>query len=329
MRVKFFLALFLIASTVSVDEKQITFKKLLQKAQLSGSMKVMAVAGADNPEILASCDQAKKMKIADSILVGPKAKIEKMAADIKMDLSSFEIVDIEDPVEVANYAVKLVHDGKADMYMKGSVETKFFLKAILNKEFGLYAGKPITLVAVFEVEGLKKMIFLTDPAVMVYPTLEDKVKIIANAVDVVKACGIETPKVAPLATVEVVNPKMPCTVEAKQLTEMNERGEIKGCIIDGPLSLDLAIDEHAAILKKIDNRKIRGDADILLFPDIHGANFSYKLLTHTSKSLSGNILAGTSQPCILTSRGDSAEVKLNSIILASVYAEYLQGKKDN
>lgn len=158
---------------------------------------------------------------------------------------------------------------------------------------------------------------------MTYPTLEDKVHIIENTVQICNACGVMNPKVAPLAAVEVVNPKMPVTVEAYELTKMNDEGIIKNCIVDGPLSLDLAIDPEAAKHKGAEGRKIVGDADVLLFPDIHAGNLVYKCLVHTADVKNGNILTGTKAPVILTSRSDDFETKVNSIALGAVVAESL------
>ena len=167
------------------------------------------------------------------------------------------------------------------------------------------------------------MLFLSDVAFIPYPDLETKANIIRNTVEVAHACGIECPKVAPIAAVEVVNPKMPVTVDAAELTKMNEEGKITGCIVDGPLSLDLAIDQEAAKHKGAEGRKIVGDADIILFPDIHAGNITYKALTHLCDCKNGNILTGTKAPVILTSRSDSKEVKVNSLALGAVVAEAL------
>lgn len=283
-------------------------------------LKKVAVANAQDEPVLEAVKIAKERNIADAILVGDEDKIKEIAAGLSMDLSQFEVIDVKDMTEAALTAVKLVHDGKADMYMKGLIDTKGFLKSILDKEVGLRTGKPLSHVAVFEIKGIEQLLFLTDVAFMTYPTLEDKVSLINNAVDVAKACGIETPKVAPVAAVEVVNPKMPATVEAAELTRMNDEGEITGCIVDGPLSVDLAIYPEAAKHKGATDRKIVGDADIILFPDIHAGNLAYKFLVHTSEFKNGCILAGTSAPAILTSRSDSTETKVNSIALAAVVA---------
>lgn len=285
------------------------------------SVKKVAVAVAQDSAVLEAVDAAKKRNIAEAVLVGDKDKIAEVAKETGIDLSGYEIIHEADDYTAALKAVELVHNHKADMYMKGLIDTKSFLKSILDKEVGLRTGNPLSHVAVFEVAGIDNLLFLTDVAFMTYPTLDDKMHIIENTVKVAHACGIECPKVAPLAAVEVVNPKMPVTVEAAELTKMCEEGKITGCIVDGPLSLDLAIDPEAAKHKGAQDRKIVGDADILLFPDIHAGNLVYKCLVHTADVKNGCILTGTSAPAILTSRSDSFETKVNSIALAAVVAE--------
>ncbi len=288
------------------------------------SLKKVAVAVAQDAPVLEAVKAAKERNIADAILVGDADKIKEIAASLNMDLSGYEIIDEKDTYTAALKAVELVHNGTADMYMKGLIDTKSFLKSVLDKEVGLRTGRPLSHVCVFEIEGVEKLLFLTDVAFMTYPTLEDKVHIIENTVEICKACGIDTPKVAPLAAVEVVNPKMPATVEAAELTKMCEDGKITGCIVDGPLSLDLAIDPEAAKHKGAEGRKIIGDADILLFPDIHAGNLVYKALVHTAKEKNGNILTGTKAPVILTSRSDDFETKVNSLALGAVVAEAMK-----
>ena len=300
-----------------------TFSDLIAKVGECGIKKV-AVAVAQDSAVLEAVKAAKERKIADAILVGDEAKIKEIAAELHIDLSGFEIIHVEDVTEAALTAVKLVHDGKADMYMKGLIDTKGFLKSVLDKEAGLRTGKPLSHVCVFDVEGIDHLLFLTDVAFIPYPTLEDKVNIIHNTLEITKACGIENPKVAPLAAVEVVNPKMPVTVEAAELTQMNKEGKIPGCIVDGPLSLDLAIDPEAAKHKGATDRAIQGDADILLFPDIHAGNLVYKAMVHTANVVNGNVLTGTKAPVILTSRSDSMEVKVNSLALGAIIAESIK-----
>lgn len=287
-------------------------------------MKKVAVACAQDDAVLEAIQAAKKRGIADAILVGDEAKIRTIANVLKIDLADYEIINVIDNIEAARTAVKLVHDGKADMYMKGLIDTKSFLKSVLDKEVGLRTDKTLSHVCVFEVKDYDHLLFLSDVAFVPYPDLETKANIIRNTVEIAHACGVECPKVAPLAAIEVVNPKMPCTVDAAKLTEMNENGEITGCIVDGPLSLDLAIEPQAAFHKGTTDRKIVGDADVLLFPDIQAGNITYKCLVHTADCKNGNILTGTKAPVILTSRSDEFEVKVNSIALAAIVAENLK-----
>ncbi len=289
--------------------------------------KKVSVAVAQDDEVLLAVKAAKERGIADSILVGDVDLIKPIAKEIGMNLDEYELIDVKDKIEAAHEAVKLVHDGKADMYMKGLIDTKDFLRSVLDKEVGLRTGKPLSHVCVFEIEGVDHLLFLTDVAFVPYPTLEDKASIIKNTVEICNACGIENPKVAPLAAVEVVNPKMPETVEADELRQMNERGEITGCIVDGPLSMDLATCPEAAQHKGATGRKIVGDADVLLFPNIHAGNILYKGLVHFSKTKNGNLITGTAAPVILTSRSDSFEVKVNSLALGALVADSLKKNK--
>lgn len=297
-----------------------SFDDLLAKVSQC-SKKTVAVACAQDDAVLEAVKAAKERGIADAILVGNEAEIKTIARTLKMHINEYKIINVEDPVKAARTAVKLVHDGEADMYMKGLIDTKTFLKSVLDKEVGLRTDKTLSHVCVFEIKGVDHLLFLSDVAFVPYPDLATKANIIKNTVEIAHACGVECPKVAPIAAVEVVNPKMPCTVEADELTKMNENGEITGCIVDGPLSLDLAIEPQAAFHKGTTDRKIVGDADVLLFPDIHAGNITYKCLVHTAECKNGNILTGTSAPVILTSRSDEFEVKVNSIALAAIVAE--------
>ena len=300
-----------------------SFDDLLSKVSAC-SKKVLSVAVAQDKAVLEAVKAAKERGIADAILVGDEAKIKEIGTSLGMNMDEYEIINETDIVAASLTAVKLVHDGKADMYMKGLLDSKTFLKSVLDKEVGLRTGQPLSHVCVFEIPGIDRLLFLTDVAFMPYPTLEDKTFIVKYAVDVAKACGVSCPKVAPLAAVEVVNPKMPVTLDAAELTRMNDEGEITGCIIDGPLSLDIAIDKDAAIEKGAQNRKIVGDADILLFPDIHAGNLVYKAIVHLVNVKNGCILTGTKAPVILTSRSDTFETKVNSIALAAVVAEEMK-----
>ncbi len=282
-------------------------------------IKTVAVAAAEDEHVLEAVRDAKTNEIAEAILVGDESKIKEIATKINMDLSHFEIVNEANTKLAAKKAVELVVDGKADMVMKGLIGTSDFLRAVLNKEKGLRTGSLMSHVAVFDTPKIDRLLFLTDAAFNMYPTLEEKVKIINNTVSVAKAIGIELPKVAPICAVEVVNPKMQATIDAAMLSKMNERGQIKGCVVDGPLALDNALSVEAAKTKKITG-PVAGKADILLMPNIEAGNVMYKTLAFTTDSKSGALVVGTAAPVIVTSRADSHETKMNSIALAALVA---------
>ena len=226
------------------------FDDLLSKLKV-GKRKKLSVAVAQDEPVLEAVKAAKERGIADAILVGNKEEIEKIATKIDMDLSDFEIIHEEDIKKATLKAIELVSSGVADMVMKGLVDTATFLRSVLNKEVGLRTGNLMSHVAVFEIEGIDRLILLTDAAFNTYPDLKQKVQIINNSVMVAKSCGIENIKVAPICAVEVVNPDMPATVDAALLSKMSDRGQIKGCIVDGPLALDNALSEEAAHHKGI------------------------------------------------------------------------------
>ena len=296
-----------------------SFDDLLSKLKVTKRKKV-AVAVAQDEPVLEAVKAAKERGIADAVLVGDTNKIREIARRIDMDLNDFEIIHEEDSKKAALLAIKLVSSGNADMVMKGLVDTATFLRSVLNKEIGLRTGNLMSHVAVFEIEGIDRLILLTDAAFNTYPDLKQKVQIINNSVMVAKACGIQNPKVAPVCAVEVVNPDMQATVDAALLSKMSDRGQIKGCIVDGPLALDNALSEEAAHHKGVTG-PVAGKADVLLLPNIDVANVMYKSLTYTAQTKNGGILVGTSAPVILTSRADSFETKVNSIALAALVSE--------
>ena len=298
------------------------FDDLLSRVKESKRKKVSVAVAQDEP-VLEAIKAAKEQGIADAILVGDKNKIKEIADSIGMDITQFEVIHEPDVKKAALFAIQLVSSGRADMVMKGLVDTATFLRSVLNKEVGLRTGKVMSHVSVFEIEGFDRLIFLTDAAFNTYPDLKAKVQIVQNSVSVAHACGIECPKVAPVCAVEVVNPDMPATIDASLLSKMNDRGQIKGCVVDGPLALDNALSEEAAHHKGITG-PVAGKADVIMLPNIETANVMYKTLTYTSKSRNGGILVGTSAPVILTSRADSFETKVNSIALAAVVAESIK-----
>ncbi|ADL53345.1 phosphate butyryltransferase [Clostridium cellulovorans] len=293
-----------------------SFDEIISKVK-SSSLKTVAVAVAQDEPVLEAVRDAKKNGIANAILVGDKDEIAKVAAGLNMDLADFEVVDIKDPIEAALKAVELVSSKKADILMKGLIDTKNFLKSVLNKEVGLRTGKLMSHVAVFETEAFDRLIFLTDVAFNTFPDLDQKAQIINNAVGVARAIGYEQPKVACVCAVEVVNKNMPNTVDGEALTKMNADGIIPHCTVQGPLSLDIALSEEAAHHKGVQGT-VAGNADILLLPNIEAGNIMYKTLTYFTNPKNGGILVGTSAPVVLTSRADSYETKMYSIALAAL-----------
>ena len=229
--------------------------------------KKVAVAVAQDEPVLEAVKEANEKGIANAVLVGDKEKIQEIANKIDMDLNKFEIMDVKDPKKATLEAVKLVSSGNADMLMKGLIDTATFLRSVLNKEVGLRTGKVMSHVSVFEIEGWDRLFFITDVAFNTYPELKDKVTIINNAVSVAHACGIEKPKVGVVCPVEVVNPNMPSTVDAALLAKMSDRGQFKGCVVDGPFALDNAISLEAAKHKGVKG-EVAGQADILMMPNL-------------------------------------------------------------
>lgn len=284
--------------------------------------KTVAVACAQDLDVLKAVTRAKETKVADATLVGDKKVIESIASENDLDLSNFEIINEIDPMEASLKAVELVSSGKAHMVMKGLVDTSIFLKAVLNAEIGLRTGNVLSHVAVFDIKGFDRLFLVTDAAMNIDPDLETKKQIIENAVTVAKALDITKPKVASICAKEKANPKMPDTMDAAALTEMNEKGEITDCVVGGPFALDNAVSENAARIKGI-NHPVAGKADILLAPDIEGGNILYKTLGFMMFASNAAVIVGAKAPIVLTSRADSDESKLNSIALGVLCAAKL------
>ncbi|MFV9568327.1 phosphate butyryltransferase [Thermoanaerobacter mathranii] len=278
--------------------------------------KTIAVAQAADEDVLEAIKEAHEKGIVKAILVGDKEKIERTASSILLDLKDHEIIDTKNNLEACREAVKLVSEGKADILMKGLVQTAEILRVVLDKEIGLRTGRTLSHVAVFE-SPYNRLILLTDAAMNIAPDLKVKIDIILNAVDVARQIGIDAPRVAVLGAVETVNPDMQATLDAAILSKMSERGQIKGAIIDGPLALDNALSVEAARHKGIIS-PVAGNADILLVPDIEAGNMLYKAITYIAQRRIAGIIMGAKSPIVLTSRADSSEAKFNSIMLASL-----------
>ena len=289
------------------------FKEIINFAKERGP-KTISVACCQDKEVLMAVEMARKERIANSILVGDIEKTKEIAKEIDLDLSNYELIHIEDLSEASLKSVELVSQGKADMVMKGLVDTSIILKSVLDKEKGLRTNNVLSHVAVFDIESYDRLFFITDAAMNLAPELNVKKQIIENASTVAHSLDIKIPKVAVLCAKEKVNPKMKDTVDAKELEEMCNRGEIKGCIVGGPFALDNAVSIEAAKHKGI-THPVAGEADILLAPDIEAGNILYKSLVFFSKSKNAGVIVGAKAPIILTSRADSEETKLNSIAL--------------
>jgi phosphate butyryltransferase len=287
---------------------------LLEKAaQLEN--KTVAVASAEDAEVLEAVIEASERGLADFILFGNKEELEIMLQERSADVKKFSIKHARSVEQAAEFAVKAVFQNEADVLMKGNIPTAVILKAVLNKEYGLRTGKILSHVAVFEVPGYDRYTIVTDAAMNLAPDLNQKKQILANSVMVARKIGIDMPKVAPLAAVEVINPSMQATIDAAALTQMNKRGQIKDCIVDGPLALDNAVSFDAAEHKGIKS-EVAGQSDILLVPTIEVGNVLYKSLMYFANAKVGAIIAGAKAPIVLTSRADSAESKLYSLALA-------------
>lgn len=296
-----------------------TLNEVLEMAIVRGP-KTIAVACAQDEDVLLAVENARKNGIISGVLIGDLAKIKELAAQNTIDLDAYECIDIPDLTEASRKAVELVSTGKAHMVMKGLVDTSIVLKAVLDKEIGLRTGNALSHVAVFDLNGhYHKLLLVTDAAMNIAPDLNTKKQIIENAVIVAKALDIETPKVAVICAKEKVEPKMPATVEAAELQALNEKGEMPGCLVAGPLALDNAVSLEAAKLKKI-SHPVAGDADILLCPTIEAGNVLYKSLGFLTSARSAGVIVGAKAPIVLTSRADSEDAKLNSIALGVLMA---------
>ncbi|MBN8049009.1 MULTISPECIES: phosphate butyryltransferase [Paraclostridium] len=295
-----------------------SFNDVIKYAKERGP-KIISVACSQDKEVLIAVDMAKKEGIANAILVGDIEKTKEIAKELNIDLDGYELIDEKDLAQASLKAVSLVSEGKADMVMKGLVDTSIILKAVLNKEVGLRTGNILSHVAVFDVKGYDRLFFITDAAMNLSPDLQGKKQIIENACVVAHALDIENPKVAAICAKEKVNHKMQDTVDAKDLEEMCANGDIKGCIVGGPFALDNAVSEEAAKHKGM-SHPIAGKADILLAPDIEAGNILYKSLVFFSETKNAGVIVGAKAPIILTSRADSEETKLNSIALGVLMA---------
>ena len=295
------------------------FDQIFTELQSRGARKRMVAAWGVDSHTIAAAGKAAMLGLVDVTLVGDSAKIEEACREEGMDISLFSVVHNTDEISSVAQAVSMVREGQGDFLMKGLCSTDKFLRAILNKETGLLPPKgTLTHCGVLQIPGYHKLLFVGDVAVIPAPDLKQKQIIMQCLVNTAKAVGIQTPKVAIIAATEQVLTSQPAAMEAALLSKMVDRGQIKGCIADGPLALDVALDKESVEIKGLVS-PVAADADCLLFPNIESGNVFYKV---NSKLVPGvrqaGILVGAKVPCVLSSRADSIDTKLNSIAVAAM-----------
>lgn len=282
--------------------------------------KRISVAYANDEHTIEAVYAAVSKNIVDAVLTGDKDFIASVCAQHNLDVNKFEIVHEPNEAKAASLAVQLINEGKANLLMKGSLSTDKYMRAILNKEKGLTAeGAVLSHVTVMEFPGYNRLLTLGDVAIIPLPELKQKIKMIDYLVKTANAIGVEKPKVAVIAATEQMLAGMPACVDGAILAKMNDRGQIKGCLIDGPLSIDAALDPESVEIKKVTG-PVAGVADCMLFPNIEAGNVFFKTGTKMANAELAAYVAGAKVPCVLTSRGDSALTKTYSIALAALMA---------
>ncbi|WP_353092487.1 bifunctional enoyl-CoA hydratase/phosphate acetyltransferase [Tissierella praeacuta] len=282
----------------------------------------LAVVACHDEEVLEAVFESKNLGIAEPILIGNKERTIEIAKGKGFDIDNYTIIDEKDLTMAAEIGVKMVSSGKANFIMKGLVDTSILLKAVLNKEWGLRTDSLLSHVMLYDIPSYSKLIYLTDGGMNLQPTLEDKVKIIENAVTVAKALGKDKVKVACLAAKEKLDPKMIATVDANELKNRYKEGRFSdGTVVDGPMALDLAVSSSSAEIKGYKS-EVAGDADILLVPNIEMGNGIGKSITYFAGGKSAGVVMGAKAPIVLVSRADDHEAKLYSIALGSLVAAY-------
>lgn len=300
-----------------------TFQELLDRAR-SLEKPCMAVAAAGQAAVITAVADAVKEGLIEPVLIGAARVIREIADQHGIDLGNTEVIDLPDASEASAMAVRLVHEGRAELVMKGLVTTKEFVRAILNQEFGVRRGRPMSHVAVLESPDQSRLMLLTDSGINIRPRFNRKVAIVRNAILVANALGIAVPKVAVIAAVEKVElPAMPATLDAELLRRMGESGKFGPCIVDGPLAMDNALERHTAEIKGRTSA-VTGNADIIVTPDIETGNAVYKAIRYMAHREIGGVIVGGAAPAVVTSRSDSAACKLYSIALGVLVAHQVR-----
>ncbi|KDB08095.1 Phosphate acetyltransferase [Burkholderia sp. lig30] len=294
------------------------YDALIARCRALSPVTVAVAHPCDEVSLRAAVDAA-RAGIIEPVLVAPAARLSALADTLGLDLSGYRRIDVPHSHEAAARAVELVRAGEADALMKGSLHTDELLAEVVRADTGIRTERRLSHVFIMDVPTYPKPLFITDAAVNIRPTLEQKAEIAQNAIDLARALGVDTPKVAILSAVETVSSKLPSTVDAAALCKMAERGQITGGLLDGPLALDNAISAEAARLKHLGSA-VAGDADILLAPDLEAGNMLAKELTFLANADAAGIVLGARVPIILTSRADSERTRMASCAVAALYA---------
>lgn len=293
-----------------------SFDDLIKKVQNLDSKKKVAVVSAQDEHTLEAVFKAKKDNIVEPILIGNKKKIIEILSRLHESVLEESIINVESDSEAAEKAVELINENKADFIMKGKIQTADLLRAVVNKENGLRTGKVMSHIVIHEIPTYHKLLAVTDGGMMMYPSLDEKKQILENAVSTFLALGYENPKVAVLAAVETVNPKMQESVDADMLKKMNIKGEIKNCIVEGPISYDLTMSKESASIKGFVS-PVTGEADIIVVPNITVGNILGKSLVYSAGAKMAGFIVGAKVPIVLTSRGSTSEEKYLSLALSA------------
>ena len=296
-----------------------SFDQLLAAARKKGPKRV-AIVFAHEPNTLLAVHQAHEKGLAECILIGDAAAIYETAAIQGLNLKPAQVIQEDYPDEAAKRAVELINSHKADLAMNGLAQPRHLIEAALDRTNGLRTGRLLTDVSIFEIPNMDRLILISDIGIVVSPTMEQRIGIVRNAIEVAHALGIEQPKVAILAATEMVNPKIPLSMDAANLSKMAQRGQIKGALIDGPLALDNAISPEAARIKGIKS-DVAGYADILIAPDIEAGNILAKTIIYFAKGRMAGVVVGGRCPLVLPSRSDPPETKLVSMALGIYLSE--------
>lgn len=293
------------------------FNDLLEAARRQPEKRLVVVNGVDE-NTLEALNDAVEMGFVKPILTGDKKQIETILHSLDIDISKYEILDAKSSREATEIAVELVHDGKADLIMKGMVSTDKFMRVLLKKEYGLVPARgTLSHISVMESQNYHKLLIFSDAAVIPYPDLKQKILMTSYLIEAAKKLGIAEPKVAVIAPTEQIIISIQSCMDGATIAKMAEHGQIEGGLVDGPMALDVAINKHSAEIKGFTS-PVAGDADCLLFPNIDAANVFYKTNSKLCKAEMSGVIAGAKVPAVVSSRGDSEKTKLNSIALASL-----------